>query len=178
MPTTDNQPFMFLYHVVDINIISDARDQSYFDAVVEEQDTALVLGESHEIRDPDKPAWYLAHKLASQQLYTPGQIIIKHSQPLRLLAIVHNFDDEPSWRLEWVAQALNNMDEIIRQYAIKSIALPLLGCQYGRIQPPEFITLMFEQIKSREHHTLKQLGLQIPDDGRAEILAMINEIIR
>lgn len=178
MPTTDNQPFKFHYHGVDINITSDARDPSYFDAVVEEQDTALVLGESREIRDPDKPAWYLAHKLVSQQLYTPGQIIIKHSQPLRLLAIVHNFDEEPSWCLEWVAQALNNMDEIIRQYAIESIAMPLLGCQFGRILPPEFITLLFEQLKSRQQQTLKQLGLLIPDDDRAEILALINEIIQ
>lgn len=55
----------------DINIVGapKALPPFYIDAVVEEQDTALILSQSGNITEPDnKSAWFLANKLKPDPL--------------------------------------------------------------------------------------------------------------
>jgi hypothetical protein len=74
---------------------------------VEEQDTALVLSKPGIITElDDKPTWFLANKLESQSLLQAGSVFKRAGNPLRLLAIVHDLDREPSWRSEWIAKLL------------------------------------------------------------------------
>ena len=137
-------------------------------AVVEEQDVALILNpdqeiEHQEIRDPgDKPLWYLSHKLESQATHKPGSIFICYETPLRLLAIVHDFDHEPSWRSSWIAQALENLFDIADEKDISSLKLPVLGAQYGRFSLDEFLSLLVTALNKASWRTLKRIWLVVP----------------
>ena len=95
---------------IDIVVAPKAVAPFDIDAVVEEQDTALILSESGNITTSDnKPAWFLANKLESQSLLKSGSVIKRDGETLRLLAIVHDLDVEPSWSSEWIEQALDNI---------------------------------------------------------------------
>lgn len=62
----------------DIDIVVAPKTVAPFDvdAMVEEQDTALILSEPGNITASDnKPAWFLANKLESQALLKPGSVI-------------------------------------------------------------------------------------------------------
>ena len=118
-------------------------------AVVEEQDTALVLSKPKKITDTEtKPGWFLANKLESQPLIEPGSVIKRNAKTLKLMAIVHDFDMEPSWRAEWIAQALDNILEISIINKLSSIQLPVLGAQHGRFETNKFLELLVTALKT------------------------------
>ena len=101
-------------------------------AVVEEQDTALILGNTDIINDAgNKPAWYLANTLESQPLLTPGQVIIRDTQPLRLQAIIHDLDAEPTCNELWIFQAIQQIFDIAETRNLDAIQMPILGTRYS-----------------------------------------------
>jgi len=66
-------------------------------AIVEEQDTYLILSEQTELKDPGKPVWYLASMIENAETYPLGSVIIKGKSPLRLCAVVHDIEQEPDF---------------------------------------------------------------------------------
>ena len=93
-------------------------------AIVEEQDTALILGNTDKINDPgNKPAWYLANTLETQPLLTPGQVIIRDTQPLRLQAIIHDLDAEPTCNELWIFQAIQQTFDIAENRDLNAILI-------------------------------------------------------
>lgn len=145
---------------VEIVIAPDSLPPFNVSAVVEEQDVALILSEAKEIQQPDdKPIWYLSHKLESQPVQTPGSVIIRYETPLRLLAIVHDFDRDPSWKAEWVASALQNIFKLAEKKDITSLQLPVLGAQYGRFDLYDFLKLLVLELTKRQKNNLKRIWL-------------------
>lgn len=101
-------------------------------AVIEEQDTALILSPAKKIvlADP-RPAWYLSNMLEYQKLLQPGDVIERPGSPTRLLAIVHDFDVTPSQKSAWIKLALDNVFIKCKEGRIQAIKLPILGSVYG-----------------------------------------------
>ena len=162
----------------DINIVVAPKAVPPFDidAVVEEQDTALILSQSGNITEPDnKPAWFLANKLESQPLLKPGSVIKKDGKTIRLLAIVHDLDMEPSWSSEWVAQALDNIIKVSHTQEISSIQLPVLGAQHGRFHLQDFLQLLVIAIK-KSHGKLKKIWLIVSQQDCSRTLSFLKEL--
>ncbi|MGD8570434.1 MAG: hypothetical protein PVJ39_20260 [Gammaproteobacteria bacterium] len=149
-----------------------------FDAIVEEQDTALILGETDEIRDPgEKPAWYLANKLESQTLLTPGQIIIRDTVPLRLQAIVHDLDAEPSCNELWVYQALEQIFEISESRNIPNIQMPLLGTHFSRMQTGQFLDVLLQLVTRQRPAPVEKIWLVTTEQGYEPVFQALSQKI-
>jgi len=117
------------------------------DAIVEEQDTSLVLGESNEIKDPgNKPVWYFANKLQSYAALTPGEIIVRKSRPLRIQAIVHDLDQEPTCREHWIQQTIEKIFTVTDTHNIHAMQMPMLGTRYSDVEITWFLQLVLETI--------------------------------
>ena len=144
------------------------------DAVVEEQDTALVLSKPDIIYEPDKPAWLLANKLESQSLLKPGTVIKHGVKPLRLLAIVHDLDQEPSWSSEWISQSLDNIVKISSEHNLSVIQLPVLGSEHGRFELNEFLQLLVQTV-SKNQGSLKKIWLVVPQHECSKALSILKE---
>ena len=161
---------------IDIVVAPKAVPPFDIDAVVEEQDTALILSESGNIAEPDnKPAWFLANKLESQALLKPGSVIKRDGKTIRLLAIVHDLDMEPSWSSEWVAQALDNIIKLSHTQGISSIQLPVLGAQHGRFHIQDFLQLLVITIK-KSHGKLKKIWLVVPRQDCSNTLSLLKRL--
>jgi len=161
-----------------VDIVVAPRELPPFDidAVVEEQDTALILSEPGNITEPgNKPAWFLANKLESQSLFKPGSVIKRDGKIIRLLAIVHDLDMEPSWRSEWVAQALDNIIKVSHIQGISSIQLPVVGAQYGRFNIQDFLQLLVMAIKNSQG-TLKKIWLIMPQQDCPKVLSCLKRL--
>ena len=76
-------------------------------AVVLEDDTAMVLGARRDIIRPvdDHPIRIMT-SLYEEPPRQPGGLEIRGTRPFLLHALVHDFDQEPSFREEWVREAL------------------------------------------------------------------------
>lgn len=147
-------------------------------AVIEEQDTALILDESDEIRDPgQKPVWFYANKLEHQPLLTPGQVIIRDTLPLRLQAIIHDLESEPICNELWIFQALQQTVEIAEQRKIDSLRLPLLGCRFGKIEPRQFFSILLEIITRQRPAPVDRLWLSVPEENCETMFSLLSEQI-
>jgi len=147
-------------------------------AQVEEQDVALLLGSDEGIHQPgDKPVWYLAHKLASQTLQQPGDLLLRQGRPLRLLAIVHDFDQDPSWNSAWVESALDKIAELIEERQLNSLALPLLATRHGRVELDECLALVSRALLQQPPTCLTRIWLVVEDDRRDRVFARLRTMV-
>ncbi len=111
-------------------------------AVAVEQDTAMVLGEEPmvfvpavSIKETDTELDHITEPL-------PGSVLVKRGKPKRLYAIVHDLEQDPTIRQEWVVKALHNMMRLAERQPFNAIAMPLLGTRYGQLEQRRFIELL------------------------------------
>lgn len=160
---------------IDIVIAPKAVPPFDIDAVVEEQDTALILSKPGKISISDnKPVWFLANKLESQTLLKPGSVIKRDGKTIRLLAIVHDLDMEPSWSSEWIEHALDNIIKVCQEQEISSIQLPVLGAQHGRFSMQEFLYLLVITL-NKAQGKLNKIWLVVPQHDCSKALSILKE---
>ncbi|EDN68602.1 conserved hypothetical protein [Beggiatoa sp. PS] len=156
--------FLYLRWFTDIQIILASENSPPFDveAFVYEQDTALILGQTHEIKKPVESTENLMNQALEMQPLTPGHVLVKGKFPVQLLAIIHDFDQEPSWREEWIEQAFHNIVQISEQHQLQSIGMPLLGTVHGNLSIHRSLTLLRSVIEQISPTYLKRLWLITP----------------
>src|SRR4030042_4059817 len=97
------------------------------EAVAAEEDTYLVLSADPEVHEMDEdPERVIAEVLATRPA-EPGSVIVKGGYPLRLLAIVHDLNEEPSWKEAGGARALEMIFQEVETRKLGSLGLPFLG---------------------------------------------------
>ena len=68
----------------------------------------------------------------------PGTVIARGSNPIHFLAVVHDLDQTPTVREEWVAKALEQIIREVNARDIRSLAVPLLGGVHGSLSTTQF----------------------------------------
>jgi hypothetical protein len=111
-------------------------------AVAVEQDTALVLDEEPVLNVPHSSLKQLGEEMERFTEPVPGSILVLNGSPYRLYSVVHDLEQEPSWREEWVQKALENLLRLVERQHLSPLALPLLGNRFGNLAPERFIQLL------------------------------------
>jgi hypothetical protein len=128
------------------------------DAIVEEQDTKLLLGKAHLIMETVESFPALVMKMEQQIREMPGKVIVKQSEPKRLIAIVYDVDHTPICEESWLEEVFQNILSQCDKYKINTLAMPLLGTCYGNLKDDTIIQLMQDElIKKRQQHLKKIL---------------------
>ena len=143
------------------------------DAVAAEEDTFLVLSADPQVRDPNEPLMRVMTRVIETHPEAPGSVLVKGKCPLRLLAIVHDLNEEPSWREEWIASALDGIFREAESRKLRSIALPLLGTLHGSLEKQRFVVLLRCALERMSPNHLKRLWLAVPVGTNCKILEML-----
>lgn len=133
------------------------------DAVVEEQDTHLVLTPDLLIAETKESYGQLIRRAVEQLPRAPGTaLVVTREPPARILAIVHDLDREPSWCEAWVAQAYIQAFSVIQAYGFRSVALPLLGTVHGRLDPVRSVELLRQALRGLTFLNLENIWIIAP----------------
>ena len=133
-------------------------------AMVEEQDTHLLMSEQTTLSDPGKPAWYLANTLERDETsFLLGTVLLNRQQPGRLLAIVHDIELDPPCKPEYIEQAWKNIFLIIQSQKFTSIAIPLLGTVHGKLKTNDAIKLLRAALQQNLPNCLERIWLILPE---------------
>jgi hypothetical protein len=151
-----------------VHVVMAPREQPPFsvDATVVEEDTYLVLsadpraGEPH----PEHPIRVMT-SLLEVEPREPGTILVRDRFPLEIAAIVHDLDEEPSWREEWVIGALDRALQEAERRQLRSLGLEMLGAIHGRIERPRFLQLLRQALQRIDSRSLERIWL-IPPGSR------------
>jgi len=162
-----------------IHIVASPKESPPFavEAMAVEEDTFLVMGTDPLDADELVHPLRLMAELADFVPETPGTVRIRETRPLQLQAIVHDIDNVPTWREEWVKQAISKIFEIIEQRGIKSLGLPLIGTQYGTMETRVCAKIIGSVLSTRHPGCLKKIWMITPVPVNAETIRTISAFI-
>ena len=166
-------PYEFSIGPVSITAAPIDRPPFKIDAVAAEEDTFLVLSANPEVRDPGESMVRVMTQVIETKPTKPGSVLMRDGDPMRLLAIVHDLNQEPSWREEWIVSALDGIFLIAESQGISSIALPFLGTLHGSLEKQRFIVLLCNVLGRITTVNLKRIWLVVPDKTSSDIFAGI-----
>lgn len=130
-----------------IQVSPQERPPFAVNAVTVEQDTALVLDEEPLLYAPSQSINEINTELEHFSEPLPGSVLVKRGSPKRLFAIIHDLEQDPTLKQEWVIKALHNMLRLAERQPLHAIALPLLGTRYGQLEQHRFVELLCLTLK-------------------------------
>ncbi len=119
------------------------------DAIVLEDDTYSVLSADPVAKESEESPSKSLQRAVDTSPHEPGSVVVKEGHPTRLLAVVHDLSHEPSWKEQWVKQALAQVLGAAEERQLASLSLPMLGTLRGTLEPIRFVELLY--IGLREH---------------------------
>jgi hypothetical protein len=132
------------------------------DALVEEEDTFLVLSADSGVGEVTEHPIRLMTAIWEAQPETPGSVVVRHARhgrPRRLLAVVHDLQQEPTWREEWVREALDGVLREAEARGVRRLAVPLLGCVHGGLGRERFISLLGQALQRASVRVLESIWI-------------------
>jgi hypothetical protein len=108
----------------------------------------------------------------------PGSVLIRGKDPVQILAIVHDFNEDPSLKEEWVERALEGIFKAAENLRIRSLALPLIGTRYGFIKAEGMADLLGLALKGATFRYLKSLWLIVPSGTARDMIRMLRERLK
>ncbi len=138
-------------------------------ALVYEQDTALVLQPPHLLSYPTESTNELIQQALHTPPHLPGTVVVKSGHPLHIHAVIHDMDSEPTWQSQWITQALLNILQTVEQRELHSLAMPLLGTTHGNLPADQFFQLLKMAMTEFSLVHLEQLWLIVDERTTLEI---------
>ena len=140
------------------------------DAEVVEEDRYFVLSAAPVVRDVDEHVVRLMTEAAAARPAEPGSVSVRRGQPMKILAVVHDLDREPTWREEWVESALREAFREMERRQWRSAALPLIGTLHGGLAPRRFAELLVRVLGGTSAGALRRLWIVVSSETGAEVL--------
>lgn len=165
--------FRFVIGAVEIVGAPENKPPFSTDAVAYEEDTLLVLSAPVWLKEPPEPILHLLAELRAMKPEEPGSVVVKGSSPVKLLAIVHDLNQEPSWREEWVVKALGAIFRKAEQRKLNSLALPFLGTRHGSLGKELFPVLLRSALEEIDMQYLNRIWLILPPGADPAILDVL-----
>ena len=132
---------MITVNSTEIHIVP-AGKQPDVDAIVEEQDTYLILGTDPFIQDTKENYGTLVKKMQQQKPLIPGQVLVKNTTPKKFVVIIYDIEKKPACHEEWLILAFENILKLCAEHKINTLAMPLLGHSHGKIEPRNILDLL------------------------------------
>ena len=95
--------------------------------------------------------------MAQQTREIVGNVLVKQSNPIRFIAIVYDVEHTPIGKKTWIEKAIQNILTQCDKYRIKTLAMPLLGTSYGKLEEESIIQLLQYSLIQNRQQTLKKI---------------------
>ncbi len=146
------------------------------DAIAVEEDTFLVLSTDRRVSEISEPLIKIMTKVINTRPRRPGSVIVQEKTPLRLLAVIHDLNEEPTWWEDWVTRALKGIFHEAEMRKLRSIGIPFLGTLHGTMERGRFLALLRSSIESVSLHHLKQIWLVVPTGTSSKLFEVFKDL--
>jgi hypothetical protein len=155
---------------VELAIAPRARPPSEIGAVVAEEDRYLVLSADSEIWETKDDAEVIIAEFGDAVALEPGTVIARGSNPIHFLAVVHDLDQTPTCREEWVTKALEQIVREVNARDIRSVALPLLGGVHGSLSAAQFAAALCSALKQATREPSLRIWLLLESSDAHKVI--------
>lgn len=162
---------------VEISVCTADQNPFMVAAIVDEQDTNLLLDTIPVIQDTRESYRSLVKKMNRRKPLLTGQIIIKNTMPARLIAILYDIERTPVCSEAVLTTVINNLLDELNRHKLKSVAMPLLGNAHGKIAEQVFIKLLQESLLNKNPAYPEKIALMAPP-GKLDYVRKVIEDYR
>ncbi|MBC2717715.1 MAG: hypothetical protein HF978_20625 [Desulfobacteraceae bacterium] len=145
------------------------------DALVFEEDAFLIMSDEPEHIPPAKHPIRLMNEIANFKPEVPGNVVIKGRNPIRMLAVVHDVNRDPTWKEEWIEKAICAVFQKAEILKIKTLGLPMLGTKHGKLNYQRFSRLLARSLRSCEFEYLKIIWLIAPVPVNTAVISVLTK---
>lgn len=142
-----------------------------------EEDTFLVLSAPKTVRPSHEPLLRIMTRVIETRPREPGTVVARGKKPLQLLAIIHDLNQDPTWKEAWISHALRVVFKTAEEQGLHSIALPMLGTVHGTLAGQKFMMLLGSVLKDVSPEQLKRIWLIIPSGIGLHALERLKEAL-
>ncbi len=139
-------------------------------AVALEEDTNLLMSARAEIRAPSESFGKLVENMASFEAAEPGSVVVQGKSPVRLLAIIHDIEQTPSWNEAWIERALFGLLQETERRKLASLCLPVLGSLHGSMSTARFAGLLRLALEHSPPKRLRRIWALVPEEDTGLLL--------
>ncbi len=140
-------------------------------AVALEEDTNLLMSARAELRAPVESFGKLVEDMASFEPVEPGTVVVQGDSPVRLLAIIHDIEQSPTWKEAWIEDAISGVLKETERHKLGSLCLPVLGSLHGDMSTKRFARLLRLALEKHPPKRLRRIWAQVPDEDSELLLA-------
>jgi len=148
------------------------------EAMAFEEDTYLIMSAEPTHIPPAEHPLRLIAELASLEPEKPGSVVVRGNDPLQLLAVVHDVDDVPTWREEWIENALRSIFLEVNKRQIETLGLPILGSKHGKLDEILFSKLLGNVLAKTEFDNFRRLWLIAPISVNSNLIEMLKQKLK
>lgn len=125
-----------------------------------EEDTALILSTAARVQRLDDHPIRVMTALIEQPTITPGSVLPRGGNPLRLFAVVHDLEHEPSTCDAWVESALDGVLAFCAEHRVAALGLEALGTVHARRCPHTFLRMLSKRLVGAPLPALRRVWLK------------------
>lgn len=140
-------------------------------AVVVEEDTNLLMSARAEIRAPVESFGDLVEDMASFEPVEPGTVVVQGDSPVRLLAIVHDIEQSPTWKEAWIERTLCAVLKEAERRRLGSLCLPVLGSVHGNLSTMRFARLLRVALEQHPPRRLRRIWTIVTEEDTDLLLS-------
>jgi len=121
-----------------LDLVVSKKGNAPFDVelVVFEEDTFRLLSASNFVQENRHSVDDVVQEMVAFEPESPGEILVKGN---RAFAIVHDLDQDPTCRPEWVDMAIRELFAYCDENDIQALAIEPLGCVHGKGNVDDFV---------------------------------------
>jgi len=140
-------------------------------AVALEEDTNLLMSARAEIRAPGQTFGKLVEDMAAFEPAEPGSVVIQGKSPVRLLAIIHDIEQTPTWNEAWIGRAISGLLQETERRKLASLCLPVLGSLHGNMSTVRFAGLLRLALEQYPPKRLRRIWALVPEEDTGLLLS-------
>lgn len=147
------------------------------DALVFEEDAFLIISDEPEYIPPPKHPIRLMSDIANFKPQVPGTVVIKGENPIRMLAVVHDVNQDPTWKEEWIEKAVCSVFQKAEILKLRTLGLPMIGTKHGKLTYQNFSKIFARALRTCVFKYLKLIWLIIPVPVNSAVISLLkNEL--
>ena len=134
-----------------------------------EEDTSLILSTAARVQTLDDHPIRVMTALIEEPAYAPGTVLPRGGSPLRLFAVVHDLEQEPTTCDEWILNALEGVLSFCNAHGVVALGLDPLGAVHGKHSVDQFRETLVQQLSVRPPNTLHHVWLRSGGVGESHV---------
>ncbi len=111
-------------------------------ALILEEDTWFALSHPSQLRPTHQHPIRVMTDAWNAEPARPGTVHVRQANPYRILAVVHDLAKDPTWRVDWIEEALTRALDTAREQGLLAIGIEPLGAVHGRYPTADFDVLL------------------------------------